>query len=244
MLTGVKSKLNSKHGASVMLALLLLLVCVFAGTAALTAAGSNMERYDYMRDHQQQYLTVCSAARLLTDQLDEAAEKPVTAEFEYIGTADPKCTYYYSGIVANIFGPPENGAYQLIWRDIETMIYTAFYNSYAVKGARESGTGVWADIAEPAELAADPKRYTVMVDGDDVLKNYPVDLEIMSVIDNSGDRMDHGTIGFHLTCGECSVSFNIGYSVIIEPPDVDATVINARCEIDASNAFIRMGESS
>lgn len=66
----IKSKLQSKRGVSIMLALLLLLVCLLAGVAALTASAANVGRHSYMRDTQQQYLAVSSAARLIKDQLD------------------------------------------------------------------------------------------------------------------------------------------------------------------------------
>ena len=69
MLSRTKLKLHSKRGVSLVLALFLLLVCAFAGAAALTAASANAGRYPYVVDYQQQYLSVSSAARLIQDQL-------------------------------------------------------------------------------------------------------------------------------------------------------------------------------
>ena len=64
------TKLQSKRGVSIMLALLLFLICVLAGTAALTAARANIGRHSYMRESQQQYLAVSSAAKLIREQLN------------------------------------------------------------------------------------------------------------------------------------------------------------------------------
>lgn len=69
----IKAKLNSKRGVSLMLALLLFLLCALSGAAAITAAGSNIGRYSYMREYQQEYLTVSSAAKLLKAQFEQGA---------------------------------------------------------------------------------------------------------------------------------------------------------------------------
>lgn len=65
----VGDKLKSRRGASIIIALLVLLICVTAGTAALTAAGANAGRYTHMRADQQRYLAVASAARLVRSEL-------------------------------------------------------------------------------------------------------------------------------------------------------------------------------
>ncbi len=62
-------KLKSNRGASVIIALLVLLICVTAGAAALTAAGANAGRYTHMRRDQQRYLAVSSAAKLVRAEL-------------------------------------------------------------------------------------------------------------------------------------------------------------------------------
>ena len=69
-MTKLNIKLQSKRGASIMLALLLFLVCILAGVAALTAASANMGRHSYMRETQQKYLAVSSAAKLIRKQLN------------------------------------------------------------------------------------------------------------------------------------------------------------------------------
>lgn len=65
----VREKLKSRKGASIILALLVLLICITAGTAALTAASANAGRYTHLRADQQRYLAVASAAKLVRGEL-------------------------------------------------------------------------------------------------------------------------------------------------------------------------------
>lgn len=69
----IKAKLNSKRGVSLLMALLLFLMCALSGAAAITAAGSNIGRYSYMREYQQEYLSVSSAAKLLKTQFEQGS---------------------------------------------------------------------------------------------------------------------------------------------------------------------------
>ncbi len=62
-------KLKGKGGASIVIALLVLLICVTAGAAALTAASANAGRYTHLRQDQQRYLAVSSAAKLVRAEL-------------------------------------------------------------------------------------------------------------------------------------------------------------------------------
>lgn len=62
-------KLKGKGGASIVIALLVLLICVTAGAAALTAASANAGRYTHLRQDQQRYLAVSSAAKLVRSEL-------------------------------------------------------------------------------------------------------------------------------------------------------------------------------
>lgn len=64
----IREKLNSSRGATILFALLIFMLCVVAGTAALTAAASNAGRFSHAGSDQQQYLSVSSAAGLLRDE--------------------------------------------------------------------------------------------------------------------------------------------------------------------------------
>lgn len=69
----IKQKLNSKRGVSIVMALLLALVCLFAGAAALTAASANIGRYSHLREDNQEYLSISSAAKLLSEQFEQGS---------------------------------------------------------------------------------------------------------------------------------------------------------------------------
>lgn len=62
-------KLKSQRGASLIFALLVFMLCAFAGSAALVSASANAGRYARLEQDQQQYLSASSAATLLRDEL-------------------------------------------------------------------------------------------------------------------------------------------------------------------------------
>lgn len=66
----VHKKLNSTRGASLIFALLIFMLCAFAGAAALTAAAANAGRFSHAEHDQQQYLSVASAMDLLRGEMD------------------------------------------------------------------------------------------------------------------------------------------------------------------------------
>lgn len=65
----IAKKLKSQRGASLLIVLLLFLVCAFVGGAVLTSAYQNASRAPSIRQAQQRYLAVSSAAQLLKEQL-------------------------------------------------------------------------------------------------------------------------------------------------------------------------------
>ena len=62
-------KLHSQRGASIIYALLVFLLCAFAGVAALVSAAANAGRYARLEQDQQRYLSASSAARMLKEEL-------------------------------------------------------------------------------------------------------------------------------------------------------------------------------
>ena len=66
----IREKLSNNRGASLIFALLVFLLCAFAGAAALTAAASNAGRFTHAEHDQQNYLSVASAAELLREELE------------------------------------------------------------------------------------------------------------------------------------------------------------------------------
>ena len=77
----LKKKWNSRRGASILLALLFLLVCIMAGASILMAAASDAGKVDSNKKEQQKYLTLSSALTLVCDDLERV---------EYVGKYDYK----------------------------------------------------------------------------------------------------------------------------------------------------------
>ena len=69
----LRKKLHSQNGASILLALLFLLVCMMAAASILMAAVSNAGKIRSNYEEQQQYLALSSAIRLVSSQLERAA---------------------------------------------------------------------------------------------------------------------------------------------------------------------------
>ncbi|WP_325199068.1 hypothetical protein [Oscillibacter sp.] len=65
-------KLHSQNGASILLALLFLLVCMMAAASVLTAAVSNAGKIRSNYEEQQRYLALSSALRLTAGELEQA----------------------------------------------------------------------------------------------------------------------------------------------------------------------------
>lgn len=65
----MRAKLNSQNGASILIALVFLLLCLTVGSVVLTAATANAGRLRSQRRAQQDYQTVSSAALLVRGQL-------------------------------------------------------------------------------------------------------------------------------------------------------------------------------
>lgn len=76
----LRKKLASRRGASILMALLFLLLCMMVGTSVLMAAASNAGKIRSNQEEQQKYLTLSSALTLLCDELED---------MEYVGQ------YYY-----------------------------------------------------------------------------------------------------------------------------------------------------
>lgn len=66
----IRQKLNSKRGASLILAAAFFLLCAAVGGVVLTSAMANAGRLSHLEQEQQAYLTVSSAARLLREELE------------------------------------------------------------------------------------------------------------------------------------------------------------------------------
>lgn len=75
----LRKKWKSSRGASILMALLFLLVCMMVGASVLMAAVSNAGKLKSNREEQQKYLTLSSALTLICDELEDV---------EYVGRYD------------------------------------------------------------------------------------------------------------------------------------------------------------
>lgn len=66
----LRQKLNSRSGASIVIALIFFLVCLTVGAVVLTAATANAGRVTRIQKEQQAYFAVRSAAELLRDEIE------------------------------------------------------------------------------------------------------------------------------------------------------------------------------
>ncbi len=67
----IRNKLREKDGASILMGLLYLLVCMMVGTVVLTAATASAGKLAGQQESEQDYLNVASAARLVKDRICE-----------------------------------------------------------------------------------------------------------------------------------------------------------------------------
>ena len=80
MLNRLCLKMKTCRGASILMALLFLLVCMLVASSVLMAAASNSGKLRSNQQEQQKYLALSSALRLVCDELT-AAE--YTGQYEY-----------------------------------------------------------------------------------------------------------------------------------------------------------------
>ena len=76
-------KLKSSRGASILFAILVFMLCILAGTSALTAASANAGRYTHLEEDQRKYLSVASAIKMFKS---EFAGKTFEASFTHTKT--------------------------------------------------------------------------------------------------------------------------------------------------------------
>lgn len=104
----LNEKLHDRSGASLLFAILVFMLCILAGTAALTAAAANAGRYTHLESEQQTYLTISSAVRLMKDEV-AGTTLTVTRERGGTTTVEAEPVGHWIGeiagdLVAPVFG--------------------------------------------------------------------------------------------------------------------------------------------
>ncbi len=186
MLHEIKQKLTGRSGVSLVLAMFLLLVCSFAGAAALTAAAANAGRFSKRAEYQQQYLAVASAARLITDSFDEASGK-VTAKFTFAGDGNkPGESFSYESVE----NPPSTQFCSAIWEELKVSVRSVVYKQ--LKEKSDWKTAKFDDVTAPAD-----KDLEMTVEGSEAFKPVKVTMHF-----NFGDVP---MAIFTMSCGDYSL---------------------------------------
>ena len=191
MFSAIKQKLNSRSGVTVVLALFLLLICAFAGSAAITAAGENVGRYQKNRDYQQQYLSITSAADLLREKLDGT----VTGEFKD-GSVTPTVSI-----------PDESGhsLFELMNKGSGIENAHAIDNMLKIAACNEGIEGIIEEKpADPADLS-----FEMSVKDDDRFGTVVVTISYPKNVAKSHTN----TMQVKLSLGEYNISFDVSVEV-------------------------------
>lgn len=101
----IMRKLRSRKGASMILAMVFMLFCLFVGGSVLAAAAENGYRVEHLSD-QQQYLDERSAALLICDQLKTDAGKPLRLTIQETENTIQYVLIVDGGVVVETGGDP------------------------------------------------------------------------------------------------------------------------------------------
>lgn len=100
-------KLRSQNGASMILAMVFMLFCLFVGGSVLAAAAENGYRVEHLSD-QQQYLNERSAALLIRDQLSPEGSNPLRLTIYEIKNTIQPVYVQDGGVVVEVPGTSAN----------------------------------------------------------------------------------------------------------------------------------------
>lgn len=94
----IKAKLNSKNGATLVMALFYMMFCIAIGSMILSSGSTAMGQVQHLRGEEQSYLNVLSAAELIKDEMKEASfvEETITVTHSACGANEqisPPPTY-------------------------------------------------------------------------------------------------------------------------------------------------------
>lgn len=203
----VRQKLNSKRGVSLVLALFLLLLCAFAGSAALTSASANTGRYTDHKTYQQQYLSASSAAKLILGSLKES--QPITVKFDL------------SGAPSGLSDPSYDSFSWVIWEDIKAIIQ----KNFSIVKPKD---GSWAGVTVPTVSKPQKREFEVTVD-DSSFKKVEGSIEYREIPNGTIDNM---TIS--LKCGEYRLHFEVGIETKLDSKDDSSATVQFSFTTDST----------
>ena len=147
----VKEKLKSNSGATILFAILVFMLCILAGTGALTAAAANSGRYTHLKADQQQYLSVSSAAKLLKGEL---SGKTFTAKARVEETKDSTGTVSRKADWVTTSSGAKDSAYNGSLKDLLMGRFEELfeYGVYSSAGPLDAGSTLTVISDHPAKL--------------------------------------------------------------------------------------------
>ena len=182
----ISKKLKSQSGASLIIALVLLLVCVMVGSVILSSAAGNADKMRKRESEQQEYLALSSAAELIRTSLGGTVYSAWENNTVY------QCYGYYGDIrpekhtdVADVCDKMtyESNDDAGLKADIADVVYTAY----------RSHTKYYAPTIVPSEIE---KEFTISSENTDI-----PNVEVKMIF----DTQTYGTL-FRLTIAENAVS--------------------------------------
>ena len=197
MLHRCRGKLNSRRGASFLLALLFFLICALAASVVLMAAASNAGRSRSSREEHKVYLGIASAVRLLCDELTAAEYR---GQYEYTETefirTDPVSGESYKEIVKTI--AQLDGLYRYQKGEADAALREPLLTDFDSIFSKEFKT-LAGDIQVTGTKAASviPHTLTITVSGtDSALDERPVEVTLTVVEESYAMEftaaMEHG----------------------------------------------------
>ena len=151
----MKEKIKSNKGATLLIAIVFMLFCVFVGGSVLAAATANGSRVEQAMDDEQAYLSQRSAALIAAEELRSEDSVKIrflsegqTVGFEYLDNSNRPTTQpttlrqlaYLCAANAYILNNPELAAYSIDSRSLDKLI-----NPNTL--VRQDGTGCYADFS-------------------------------------------------------------------------------------------------
>lgn len=205
-------KLESTRGASIIVALLVLLICMTAGAAALTAASANAGRYTHMARDQQRYLAVSSAAKLVRGELCGSTFTASAEMVENLGVdpdlpgAEPFKLEVTAGSYDGAFKPWLGGDLEALFQSSipeEWWTQAGWDAPDGADGARYTGLGVQTTGDEPLldqvkwelELEEDYTLTARFWLEDDGARYYPTVLTLPATVEETTSEPERDGVG-------------------------------------------------
>ena len=205
----LKKKLKSRRGASILLALLFLLLCIMVGASLVMAAASNAGKIKSNKVEQQKYLTLSSAMTLLVDELESV---------EYVGQYDYKwewCPVEIKDGEGNVIGYEHNKHHT----------YTLRKGKMQLRDGAKIKKNDWEEVPEEKKLN------DVLPLRDDLdkifAKRFPVGTQTGQI---SGDLYNYGlNLGTGVTANTDALA-PCEYNLELEVDDFDTVRIEVKIE--------------